>query len=296
MVFLRQVQRALHESYRFVVRNPKSTGWSILRLWLAYGSVLLLWLLSANVSRSTERFLATATMTVVVRGNAPGMAVLGEQLATMPGVIDVEYRLTEHVMSSSLSGSRPGVLPSFSVQTIAHHPDSLAQVASRMRQLDDVVDVIYSREHMKGTVDLLAWLRLVLYGFRVVVVGLVVVVTAWEMHDSVGQRTVGTWVMRRLGATRLFIAAPAAVIGGLNGIVASGLAVWSVLGIQGLLADQLAMAETLVARERILFVIGGTFLGSFANFAALLMAPVMSQWHGMSNPPRKRPSGDEHRF
>lgn len=277
MVILRQAQRAIHESYRFVMRNPKSTACSILRLWLAYGSVLLFWLLSTNVSHSAGQFLDSPTMTVVVRGNAPGMAVLSEQLAAVPGVNEVRYRLSEQIMSSPLNGPLTGTLPSFSVQTSTHHPDTLAAVATRMRQIDDVLDVLYSREHMERAGGLLAWLRLTTGGFGIVVVGIVFIVMTWEMHRLLEQRALVTRVMRRLGASRMFIAAPAAVLGGLNGFVASGLALWFVLRVHVVVADSLAVAETFTALARAVFLIGGTLLGIFTNFSAMILVPTMGQ-------------------
>jgi cell division protein FtsX len=277
MVLFRQAQRAIHESYRFVVWNQKSTLCSILRLWLAYAAILVFWLLFTNLSRSAEEFVNTPTMTVVVRGNAPGIAVLGEQLAAVPEVTEVRYRLNDQIMSSLLNDPLPGTLPSFSVQTSTLNPDTLAMVASRIRRIDDVLNVVYSRERLERSGSLLAGLRLTTGGFGIVVVVFVFIVMGWEMHRFVEQRALVTRVMWRMGASRMFIAAPAAVVGGSKGFVASGLALWVGLRVHAVIADPLVVAEALTAPERAVFLIGGTLLGSFADFGATILTPTTGQ-------------------
>jgi hypothetical protein len=273
MVLLRQAERALGESYRLAIWKAKFTLCAVLRLWIAYGSCLLFWLLSAGASRSAAQLLTTPSMDVVVRGDAPGVAVLGEQLAAVPGVGAVRYRLNADVVSSALSGPVPGVVPSFSVQTRIHHPDTLAVVASRIRRIEDVIDVIYSVERMKRTSDLLAWLRLTTDGLGIVVVGLVLLVMTWHIHTARAERAVMTRVMLRLGASRMFIAAPAAVLGGVNGFVAAGLALLFVMRAYRALAGPLVIAETMMAFQCVLFLIGGALVGSLADFITMLLVP-----------------------
>jgi cell division protein FtsX len=271
MVLLRQALRAVHESYRFVKTKPRSPLCSIVRLWLAYGSVLFFWLLSMNISRTTAQFSNVPSMIVVIRGNAPGMAVLGKRLAAVPGVKDVQYRLSEQIASARLDDPLPGIVPSFSVQTSSQNPDTVAMVATRIRRIDAVLDVLFSREVIERSADIVRWLRGATHGFGIIALGLVLIVLAWEMQASAEQRARGTWVMRRLGASRLFMAVPAAIVGGMNGFVAAVLALLSFVPAFEEVVNPNVIPETLTTPERVGFLLGGTILGSGTTLGVMML-------------------------
>lgn len=164
-----------------------------------------------------------------------GIQKLRRQIETVPGVAKVKYvsrqEATEIFRKEfgdgfiDLLASNP-LPPSFQVALQKSHQHSLAaqQLASRLRALDGVDEVVYRRDFVQQVeryIDF-AMLAGLVIGLVVCLGSLFVVINHVRLVAYAKRRTIET--MQLVGATRFFVATPLLLQGLFQGIAGSALA------------------------------------------------------------------------
>ena len=230
-----QADHILRELGRNLVSHTGTAFVSFLSLGLLYLLFDVFWVAAGTSERFYDELLSDLTMEVFVAENVPDSTLPDLQTAIVgqPGVQDVSYvsrqqardELTRMVGTDLLVGyDESNPLPRSYILTLPKETINLSdmdQLEQRLRRLEGVDDVIYSREWLEkaeGTRTII---------FQVgTVLGAIILITALlasanNIRLMTRTRAVGLTQMRLLGAGRLVLSIPFVLEGLLISLFAS---------------------------------------------------------------------------
>jgi cell division transport system permease protein len=219
------------------------------------------------------------------RGVAPGREVEAVPAAT------ALRRLAESLGEEArvLEGVGPGALPdSVEVHAPGIRLDAARELAGRLRALPGAAEVDYGNAWLERLEALVARAKLAALALFAALAVATAVLVSNTLRLAVFARREEIEIMKLVGATDAFVAAPFLIEGVLQGLLGAVLAVLGLLAVHGLvvprleaavaIAAGLTLADTLPLRLVAALVAGGGLVGLLAS--ALSVARTLRRLHG----------------